>query len=91
MINVRLSAGRKRKAETGGFADGSPAYGYRAEGRKLAPEPDEQAALRCIAELHAKGASLRGIADALTAGCYRPKRSDRWHPESLRRIVARLG
>jgi DNA invertase Pin-like site-specific DNA recombinase len=90
MVALRLRVGRKRKAETGGYAYGSPAYGYRAEGRELAPEPDEQAALGRIAELHAEGASLRAIADVLTAEGYRPKRSDRWHPESLRRVVARL-
>jgi hypothetical protein len=30
------------------------------------------------------------MAAALAAEGHRPKRSDRWHPEGLRRIVARL-
>jgi DNA invertase Pin-like site-specific DNA recombinase len=90
MIAKRMRDGRRRKAELGGFAFGSPAYGYRAENRSLVPADVEQAALIRIRELRASGASLREIAEALTAEGYRPKRSTKWHPETLRRIVARL-
>ncbi len=31
MITLRMRAGRRRKAERGGYAYGSPPYGYRAE------------------------------------------------------------
>jgi hypothetical protein len=54
------------------------------------PDEQEQAALALIRELYGQGESLRAIADALDAAGHRPKRSERWHPESLRRIVARL-
>jgi DNA invertase Pin-like site-specific DNA recombinase len=90
MIALRLRSGRKRKAETGGFAYGSPAFGYRAENRELVPDDDEQLVLARITALHRDGRSLREIAAALTAEGFRPKRSDRWHPQSLSRIVARL-
>lgn len=90
MIALRLRAGRRRKAELGGFAYGSPAFGYRAENRSLAAHEDQQKALARIRELHEAGRSLREIAQTLTAEGHKPKRSDRWHPESLRRIVARL-
>jgi len=90
MIALRLAAGRRRKAELGGYAYGSPPYGFRAEGRQLAPDPDEHPALERIAELRAGGASLREVARVLTAEGYRPKRGERWHPEVLRHIVERL-
>lgn len=90
MVVKRLRDGRRRKAELGGFAYGSPAYGTRAEGGVLVDDDREAAALARIRQLHADGVSLRGMADTLTAEGHRPKRSDRWHPQSLARIVARL-
>jgi DNA invertase Pin-like site-specific DNA recombinase len=90
MISLRLRTGRRRKAEKGGFAYGSPHYGYRAEGKQLVADEDEQAALARIRELRGDGRSLREIAGVLEAEGFRPKRSQRWHPESLRRIVARI-
>lgn len=100
MIAARMRSGRQvARSEPGRYAgDGSPPLGYRAErvqrGGKERPElvPDaaEQAALDRIRELAAAGRSLREIATTLAAEGHRPKRSDRWHPESLRRIVARL-
>lgn len=90
MIAKRMRDGRRMKAEKGGYAYGGPSYGYKAEGGALVPQEGEQAALDRITALRAEGGSLRQIADTLTAEGYRPKRSDKWHPESLRRIVARL-
>lgn len=90
MIAKRLRDGRRMKAEKGGFAYGSPAYGFKAESRTLVSEESEQAALSRIRQLSSEGRSLRSIAAALTAEGFKPKRSDRWHPETLRRIVDRL-
>jgi Recombinase len=61
-----------------------------AEDRQLVIDTSEQAALTRIEELWRAGASLRAMARILSAEGYRPKRSDRWHPESLRRIIGRL-
>lgn len=90
MIAMRLRSGRHRKAEKGGFAYGSPAYGYRADNRELVADDDEQAALARIGALHEAGKSLREIIAVLDAEGHRPKRGGRWHPESLARIVRRL-
>lgn len=90
MIVLRLRSGRRRKAEKGGFAYGSPAYGYRAENRELVAVEDEQAALARIRQMHNARSSLREIIAALEAEGYRPKRGGKWHPESLARIVRRL-
>jgi hypothetical protein len=46
--------------------------------------------VRRIGELHAAGKSLRQIAETLTEEKKKPRRGKRWHPECLRRIVARL-
>jgi DNA invertase Pin-like site-specific DNA recombinase len=87
---VRRRAGRRRALARGRHPGGAPSFGYRAVARELRADPVEQAALARIAALRRDGASLREIARVLDAEGLRPKRSDRWHPESVRRILARL-
>jgi DNA invertase Pin-like site-specific DNA recombinase len=89
LIRLRLSNGRRQKAERGGYAYGSPAYGWKAEGGQLVPEPAEQAVRTRILELRAARQSVRAIADTLTAEGHKPKRGGQWHPETIRRILAR--
>jgi DNA invertase Pin-like site-specific DNA recombinase len=90
-IVSRMRAGRRLKAEGGGYAGyGSPPYGFRAVDGRLVPVEEEQRALHRIGELRSQGASLRAIASALTAEGYRPKRGGEWHSRCLSRIVARM-
>lgn len=90
MIALRLRSGRRRKAEKGGYAYGSPAYGFEAKGGELVPAPGEQATVDRIREMHGEGRSLREMIAVLEEEGHRPKRAKRWHPESLARIVRRL-
>ena len=59
MIALRLKSGRKLKAERGGYAYGSPAFGFRAEEKALVYDDAEQQATQRIAELHAAGEEPR--------------------------------
>jgi hypothetical protein len=43
-----------------------------------------------VVELRGQGRSLRGIAAALEADGHRPRRGERWHPNTLARILERL-
>jgi DNA invertase Pin-like site-specific DNA recombinase len=91
MIRLRLRSGRARKREQGYAGDGPPPLGYRAEGRQLVEDADEQAVVDRIRVLRADGRSLREIGAMLRAEGFRPKRSSTWHPGSLRLIVNRMG
>jgi DNA invertase Pin-like site-specific DNA recombinase len=88
MIALRLAAGRARKAETG-YAYGAPPLGYRSENRTLVADPVEARTVQRIKDLHDSGRSLREIAARLREEGYSPKRSDRWHPETLRQVIRR--
>lgn len=90
MIVKRMRDGRRTTAEKGEYAYGSPHYGYRSAGGALVADQGEQDTLARIRELRSEGRSYRSMAATLTEEGHRPKRSDRWHVESLRRIVARL-
>jgi len=89
MIASRLRAGRKLKAERGGFAYGAPRYGTRAEDGELVAEPAEAEAVAYARKLRRKGESLRGICAALSEAGHRPKRGGTWHPAVVARILAR--
>jgi DNA invertase Pin-like site-specific DNA recombinase len=90
MIKLRLRSGRARKSHNGGYAYGPPPLGYRAEGRQLVADIDEQQVIDRIRTLRAEGRSLREIAETLTEERFKPKRATVWHPGSLRLIVNRL-
>ena len=89
MIALRLRSGRRRKAENGGYAYGSPPYGWRAVGRELVEDDDEQRALRRMRELRVGGCSYREIGAVLQAEGHSPKRGSVWHPMTIRQVLSR--
>lgn len=89
MITKRLRDGRRHKASTGGYAHGAPGLGFVAVDGKLIRDSREQTIVARIIELQQQGASLRDIAIRLEEEEHRPKRSEKWHPETIRRVLAR--
>jgi DNA invertase Pin-like site-specific DNA recombinase len=89
MISARLRAGRRLKAEGGGFAYGSPPYGKRSSDKALVDDPQEAAGLAAARELRAEGLSLRAIGARLEAQGYSPRRSAQWHPQVISRMLSR--
>ncbi len=64
-IVYKLKVGRAAKAAQGGYATGSPPYGWKASGRELVPHEAEQLVLTRIHGLHDQKHSLRAIAAVL--------------------------
>lgn len=91
VIVARLRAGRKAKRERGGYAEGAPPLGQKAEGGALVADAQEQATVARIVALRAAGASLRAVCDTLEAEGLRPKRGARWHPQTVADVVKRAG
>jgi len=89
MISLRLRSGRRRKADNGGYAYGSPPFGYRVEGRELTKDQAEQHVLARMRELREQGASYRTVAATLQAEGHQPKRGATWHPMTVRQILNR--
>jgi DNA invertase Pin-like site-specific DNA recombinase len=89
MIALRLRSGRRRKADKGGYAYGSPPYGYRAVGRELVEDEKEQLALARMRELRTDGASYRAIAERIATEGHLPKRGGVWHPMTVRQVLSR--
>ncbi|MCX6397225.1 MAG: recombinase family protein [Propionibacteriales bacterium] len=89
MLTARMRAGRQMKADKGGYAFGSPPLGYEAHDGALVAKADEQATVERIMSLHQGGKSLRQIAEVLAVEGRRPKRSERWHPQTLAGVIKR--
>jgi DNA invertase Pin-like site-specific DNA recombinase len=89
MITLRLRSGRRRKYDNGGYAYGSPPFGYRSQGRELVEHAQEQATLRRMRELRQGGSSYRNIAATLQAEGHVPKRGTVWYPMTIRQILSR--
>jgi DNA invertase Pin-like site-specific DNA recombinase len=62
MIVLRMRRGRRHKAKQGGFAYGSPPYGYAARASRLVPLRSEQAVIRRIRTLRGEGVTTAEIA-----------------------------
>jgi DNA invertase Pin-like site-specific DNA recombinase len=89
MTIKRMRNGRATKAELGGYAYGSPAYGQRADRKQLVADEVEQAVVNRILSLSAKGASVRQIATELNSEGILTKRGAQWRPETVARVIRR--
>ncbi len=88
-VVARMAAGRRLKAQRGGYAGGAPGYGWTAADRELVPHDAEQRALHRLSELRQQGLSWRAAGQRLIDEGYSPKRAQTWHPETLRRMLRR--
>ncbi|MFF8414919.1 recombinase family protein [Streptomyces omiyaensis] len=89
MTVAKLRRGRRIKGEKGQYAYGAPPYGWAAHKKELAEEEQEQAGRARARQLRDEDElSYREICAALEAEGIRPKRGDRWHPETVRRMLA---
>lgn len=91
IIVMRLRAGRDAKKRRKGVCEGQPAYGFAKERGVVLPRRDEQAAVDVIRRLRAQTppASYRAIAGELEQRGIAPRRGEKWHPNTVRRIHAR--
>jgi len=87
MIALRLRSGRRMKDRQGGYAFGSPPFGFSAEKGALVANDTEQAALARARELRRAGASLRKVAAVLEQEGHVAKRGGPWHPTTLSRAL----
>jgi DNA invertase Pin-like site-specific DNA recombinase len=89
MISLRLRAGRKRKAEQGGFAYGSPPFGYRAKDGGLVRDTAEQLVIARMRELEAEGQTQREISERLNTEGYRTKQGRSWSRVTVGLVLRR--
>jgi len=97
---VRKSSKRRRRtnircglfelaSRNGGRPGGAPPYGFRVKGGELVVRPDRAGGRRPHHGSASCRATLRQIVRTLDVEGYATKRSGRWHPEAVRRILNR--
>lgn len=90
IITERCQGGRKAKSEAGGYAFGSPPYGFRAEDSELVEVSEEQEVIELIRRHHKSGKSQQAIADWLNSQGYKPRRGQIWRQSAIANILTRL-
>jgi DNA invertase Pin-like site-specific DNA recombinase len=89
LISLRLRSGRRSKAANGGFAYGSPPFGWESIDGTLVEVASEQQIIERMRSLHAGGRSVRGIAEDLNAeGVVAKRVGSRWHPTTVARVLS---
>lgn len=86
MVGPRTSAKMKQHMRNGRKMGGKPVYGYRFEGKEMLEDPEEQKVIAQIMQMHEEGTTNYSIAKALNEQGV-PARGDKWHPNSVRRVV----
>lgn len=89
MIALRLRSSPKRGAKDGGYAYGTPLFGFRVDDGELVPDEGERETLDRARELREAGASIREIAATLNEEDRSTKRGARWHPTTVARVLGR--
>jgi DNA invertase Pin-like site-specific DNA recombinase len=86
VIVKRMQGGRAAKHAKGGYAYGSPPYGWKAQDGELARDEAEQQVRAKMAELRAQGCSYGSIAGRLNLEGI-PARRGRWHGMTVKRAL----
>lgn len=90
-INERTQGGRKAKADKGGYAYGSPRFGYTSnENKELEENEEEQEIIEIIRKHHKAGKSLRKIANYLNENGYRSKQGKDWKHTSVKSVLNKI-
>ena len=87
LITMRLSNGRIKKAERGGYAGGSTAYGYRAKNKSLKIDKKEAEVIKSIFRMRKRKLSLRDIAKELNGKGVKTARKGKWYAGTVRYIL----
>lgn len=87
MTLLRLRNGRKAKARSGGYAYGSPPFGWVAVNGMLRRSKSEQDTLARMLAMAADGTPTRAIADTLNAAGLPTKRGGEWSSATIARAL----
>lgn len=86
-IVERLHSGRKKKLESGEYAGGRPAYGYRAKNGSLVINTKEAEIVQKIRSLRMGRLSYQKIAERLNLEGIKPKSGKKFYPSTIRYIL----
>ena len=87
LLKARMIAGRKLKAERGGYTGGIPRFGYTAVRHEYVPLKREQEIVARIQVERAAGATFQTIADGLKRGWFANQARGPLHRGGIMRVV----
>lgn len=88
LIVERTWNGKLVKAQQGGYTGGEPPYGFKAEGKKLVPDPEKLTLVNRVIKMRKGRYSYEDIAKKLNEeAMYLPKRGKQWYAKSIYNMV----
>ena len=87
LITMRMMNGRLKKAEKGGYAGGSVAYGYVAKNKELKIDKKQAETIKAIFRLRKQRLSLRDIVKELDKKGVKTARGGKWYAATVRYIL----
>jgi DNA invertase Pin-like site-specific DNA recombinase len=87
LLKARMAAGRKLKAQRGGYTGGIPRFGYSAFRHEYVPLESEQRIISRIKVQRAEGATFQAIADGLNTDGLPAKLGGSWHRGGIMRVI----
>jgi DNA invertase Pin-like site-specific DNA recombinase len=88
-IRERTQGGRKAKASKGGYAYGSPPYGWESINKVLVPVPHQQHIIQLLRRHRRSGKSHTELADWLNDMGEKTKRGKWWNASQVQRVLER--
>lgn len=87
LITMRMTNGRLKKAEKGGYAGGSAAYGYVVKNKGLKIDKKQAEVIKLIFTMRKKKKSLRGIVNILNKENIKTARGGKWYAGTVKYIL----
>lgn len=87
LITMRMMNGRLKKAEKGGYAGGSAAYGYVAKNKELRVDKKQAEVIKRIFQMRRKKCAFRKIAGVLNAEKIKTARGGLWYAGTVKYIL----
>ncbi len=87
LITMRMMNGRLKKAEKGGYAGGSAAYGYVVKNKGLKIDKKQAEVIKLIFLMRKKKKSLREIVGILNAENIKTARGGKWYAGTVRYML----
>ncbi len=87
-ITCRMSAGREKKARTGGYSGGRPPFAYERTSEGLIINPEKAEIVQRIFNLKKKGCGLRELARLLNEDNIPSCTGKKWHAITIKKILA---
>ena len=83
----RTAAGLRERVKAGGSPGGPVPFGFKREGARFLPDPNQAPVVRDIYRMRAGGATLTALASSLNTRGHTTRKGGRWYASTVRHVL----